>query len=162
MPQTQVLMETSKGTIKLELDAAKAPTTVANFLSYVDDKHYDGTIFHRVIEDFMIQGGGFEPGLKQKKTKAPIKNEAPNGLTNQRGTIAMARTNDLHSATSQFFINTVDNDGLDDRASPYCVFGHVVDGLDVVDAIRAVPVGRRSGYGDVPTEDVVILSIRRA
>jgi len=155
-------METSKGTIKLELDGDKAPTTVANFLAYVDDKHYDGTIFHRVIEDFMIQGGGFEAGMKQKKNKPPIKNEAPNGLSNRRGTIAMARTNDLHSATSQFFINTGDNDSLDGRSSPYCVFGQVVDGMDVVDAIRSVPTGRRGGHGDVPTEDVVILSVRRA
>jgi cyclophilin family peptidyl-prolyl cis-trans isomerase len=159
---TNVLMETSKGTIKLELDGDKAPITVANFLTYVDDKHYDGTIFHRVIEDFMIQGGGFDTGMMQKKTRSPIKNEAPNSLINERGTIAMARTKDLHSATSQFFINTEDNDVLDTRSSPYCVFGRVIDGLDVVDAIRAVPTGQRGVHENVPAEDVVILSVRRA
>src|SRR6516162_7156051 len=140
-----VVMETSKGTIKVELFADKAPITVKNFLSYVDDKFYDGVIFHRVIPDFMIQGGGMEPGLKEKKTKDPIKNESDNGLENKRGTIAMARTPRPDSATSQFFVNVKDNAFLDranaqDRVG-YCVFGKVIDGLDVVDKIKAVETG---------------------
>jgi peptidyl-prolyl cis-trans isomerase B (cyclophilin B) len=162
MPGTFVVLETSLGSIKLELDDAKAPVTVANFLSYVDEGFYDGTLFHRVIPTFMIQGGGFEPGLKQKKTKAAIKNEAPNGLSNVRGAIAMARTSDLHSATAQFFINVGDNRSLDDRRSPYCVFGKVVEGMDVVDKIKAVATGRHGLHDDVPTQDVTILSARRA
>jgi peptidyl-prolyl cis-trans isomerase B (cyclophilin B) len=162
MPGTLVTLETSLGSIELELDADKAPVTVANFLSYVDEGFYDGTIFHRVIPTFMIQGGGFEPGLKQKKTKPAIKNEAPNGLSNVRGTIAMARTSDLHSATAQFFINVGNNGGLDDRHSPYCVFGKVVEGMDVVDKIKAVSTGRHGMHENVPTQDVVILSARRA
>ena len=162
MPGTFVILETSLGSIKLELADDKAPVTTDNFLSYVDDGFYDGTIFHRVIPTFMIQGGGFQPGLKQKKTKATIKNEAPNGLSNMRGTIAMARTSDLHSATAQFFINVGDNQGLDDRRSPYCVFGKVVEGMEVVDKIKAVATGRRGPHDDVPTEDVVIVSARRA
>ena len=162
MPGTHVTLETSLGTIELELADDKAPATVANFLSYVDDHFYDGTIFHRVIPNFMIQGGGFQPGLKQKATKSPVKNEAPNGLSNARGTIAMARTSDLHSATAQFFINIVDNQGLDDRRSPYCVFGKVVEGMDVVDKIKAVATGRRGGHENVPTQDVTITSARRA
>jgi peptidyl-prolyl cis-trans isomerase B (cyclophilin B) len=162
MPATFVVMETSLGSIKLELDGDKAPVTVSNFLSYVEDGFYDGTVFHRVIPNFMIQGGGFEPGLKQKKTKATIKNEAPNGLSNMRGTIAMARTSDLHSATAQFFINVVNNPGLDDRRSPYCVFGKVVEGMDVVDEIKDVATGRRAGHENVPTKDVTIVSVRRA
>jgi peptidyl-prolyl cis-trans isomerase B (cyclophilin B) len=162
MPGTFVVLETSLGSIKLELDAAKSPVTVANFLSYVDDGFYDGTVFHRVISNFMIQGGGFEPGLKQKKTKATIKNEAPNGLSNACGSIAMARTSDLHSATAQFFINVVDNAGLDDRRSPYCVFGKVVEGMEVVDKIKAVSTGRRGPHENVPVEDVVIVSARRS
>jgi peptidyl-prolyl cis-trans isomerase B (cyclophilin B) len=157
-----VVMETSKGTIKIQLDEERAPNTVKNFLSYVDDKFYDNTIFHRVIEDFMIQGGGFEPGLKQKRTKDPIKNEAPNKLKNDRGTIAMARTNDLHSATAQFFINVKDNPFLDNPRSPYCVFGKVIEGMDVVDKIRKVETGQARGMRDVPKEDVVIKSVRRA
>lgn len=157
-----VVMETSMGTIKIQLDDGHAPNTVKNFLDYVDDKFYDGTIFHRVIEDFMIQGGGLEPGLKQKRTKAAIKNEAPNDLKNVRGTIAMARTNDLNSATAQFFINVKDNPGLDNPESPYCVFGKVVEGMEVVDKIRKVQTKRVGGMGDVPNEDVVIKSIRRA
>ncbi len=161
MPGTFVVLETSQGAIKLELDADKAPVTVANFLSYVEDEFYDGTIFHRIIPTFMIQGGGFAPGLKQKKTKAAIKNEAPNGLSNTRGSIAMARTNDLHSATAQFFINVADNRGLDDRASPYCVFGKVVEGMDVVDKIKAVSTGRRGPHENVPVQDVMIVSARR-
>jgi peptidyl-prolyl cis-trans isomerase B (cyclophilin B) len=160
MPGTLVDLETSLGSITLELDADKAPVTTANFVSYVEDGFFDGTIFHRVIPNFMIQGGGFEPGLKQKKTKASIKNEAPNGLSNTRGSIAMARTNDLHSATAQFFINVADNGGLDDRRSPYCVFGKVVEGMDVVDKIKAVKTGRRGSHDDVPAQDVVIVSAR--
>ena len=160
MSLTRVRMQTSLGDVTLELDAGKAPVSVANFLSYVDDRFYDNTIFHRVISDFMIQGGGFEPGLRQKKTKPPIKNEAPNGLSNVRGSVAMARTSDLDSATAQFFINTVDNSAHLDRG-PYCVFGQVIDGMDVVDKIRAVRTGERSGSRDVPNEDVVIQSIRR-
>src|SRR5262249_38755485 len=142
-----VVMETSLGTVKIELDQDKAPISVKNFLQYVDDKYYDGTVFHRVIGDFMIQGGGFEPlkgvedvdgfQAKQKKTRDPIKNESGNGLSNTRGTIAMARTNQLDSATSQFYINVVDNaDKLD--APKYCVFGKVIDGIDVVDKIKQV------------------------
>jgi peptidyl-prolyl cis-trans isomerase B (cyclophilin B) len=157
-----VVMETSLGAIKIQLDDGHAPDTVKNFLSYVDDKFYDGTIFHRVIEDFMIQGGGYEPGLKEKRTKAPIKNEAPNGLSNKRGTIAMARTNDLNSATAQFFINVKDNDFLDNPRSPYCVFGKVIEGMDVVDKIRKVKTKRVGRMDDVPVEDVVIKSVRRA
>ncbi|MBA4066491.1 MAG: cyclophilin [Isosphaera sp.] len=161
-----VVMETSLGTVKIELFEDKAPVTVKNFLGYVEDKHYDGLIFHRVIKDFMVQGGGFEPGMKQKKTKDPIKNEADNGLTNQRGTIAMARTRVADSATSQFFINVVDNKMLD-RANTadkvgYCVFGRVVEGMDVVDKIRAVKTGEKEGFDDVPVEDVVIKSVRLA
>jgi len=170
-----VIMETSMGTIKIELDAEKAPITVKNFLSYVDDKFYDGTIFHRVIEDFMIQGGGFQQdGYKEKKTKAGIKNESKNGLSNVRGSIAMARTNDPDSATGQFFINSVDNSRKLDAAAlrgvGYAVFGKVIEGQDVVDKIRAVKTGVRElttpqGKGpfeDVPLEDVVIKSVRRA
>ncbi len=159
----RVVMETNYGRITIELYADKAPITVKNFLQYVDDKHYDGTIFHRVIADFMIQGGGFEPGMKEKKTRDPIKNEAGNGLKNERGTIAMARTPDPDSATSQFFINTVDNKKLD-RANTkdnvgYAVFGRVIDGMDVVDAIRRV---KTEEVGDVPVKDVIIRSVRRA
>jgi cyclophilin family peptidyl-prolyl cis-trans isomerase len=159
-----VVMETSMGTIKIELFEDKAPITVKNFLSYVDDKHYDGLIFHRVIPTFMIQGGGFEPGLKEKKTKEPIKNEAGNGLANARGTIAMARTPEADSATSQFFINVKDNKGLDransDDGVGYCVFGRVIDGMDVVDKIKDVPTSKRGRNGDVPNDDVVIKSVR--
>ncbi len=161
MPGTFVVMETSLGTIQLELDGDKAPVTVTNFLSYVEDEFYDGTIFHRVIPTFMIQGGGFEPGLKQKKTKAPIKNESGNGLSNVRGSIAMARTNDPDSATAQFFINVVDNSGGLDKPR-YCVFGKVVKGMDVVDKIKGVKTGRRGMHDDVPVQDVTIVSVRRA
>jgi cyclophilin family peptidyl-prolyl cis-trans isomerase len=173
-----VVMETSMGTIKIELFADKAPITVKNFLSYVDDKFYDDTIFHRVISDFMVQGGGFEPGLKEKeKTKAPIKNESNNGVSNERGTIAMARTNDPDSATAQFYINVEDNNGkgkfkqrnLDSLR--YAVFGKVIDGMDVVDKIRDVPTtgkiatvqgGKKVPFEkDVPEDEVVIKSIRR-
>ena len=161
-----VVLDTSLGTIKIELNADKAPGTVQNFLGYVDDKFYDGTIFHRVIPDFMIQGGGFEPGMKQKKTKAQIKNESSNGLTNQRGTIAMARTSVPDSASSQFFINLKDNSFLNkaeaqDRVG-YCVFGKVIEGMEVVDKIKAVKTTTKAGHGDVPVTDVVINSVRRA
>jgi peptidyl-prolyl cis-trans isomerase B (cyclophilin B) len=166
MPATTVLIETSQGTIKAELDGDKAPLTVANFLAYVDDRFYDDTVFHRVIPDFMIQGGGFAPGLRQKTTKAAIKNESGNGLQNKRGTLAMARTNVPDSATAQFFINLKDNSFLDkvnaqDRVG-YCVFGKVTEGLDVVDKIAAVPTGRRGMHENVPTQDVTIQSVRRA
>ncbi|MCX8145892.1 MAG: peptidylprolyl isomerase [Azovibrio sp.] len=156
-----VKLHTNLGTISLELDAEKAPVTVKNFLQYVEDGHYDNTIFHRVIDGFMIQGGGFAPGMKQKETRAAIENEAHNGLKNVRGSIAMARTNDPHSATAQFFINVVDNDFLDFRAPSgsgwgYCVFGKVVEGMDVVDRIKAVKTGNKGFHQDVPLEDVII------
>ncbi|MCR5882536.1 peptidyl-prolyl cis-trans isomerase [Rhizobacter sp. J219] len=154
-------LQTNKGNIRLELDEAKAPVTVANFVSYVEKGHYDGTVFHRVIKSFMIQGGGFEPGMKQKPTDAPIQNEANNGLKNDHYTVAMARTSAPHSASAQFFINTTDNDFLNFKSeSPngwgYAVFGKVVSGQDVVDAIEGVKTGNRGGHGDVPLEDVVI------
>lgn len=161
MPVTTVVMETSKGTIKIELDGDRAPISVANFLSYVEDRFYDGTIFHRVMPDFMIQGGGFEPGMVQKQTKAPIRNESPNGLSNTRGSVAMARTSAPDSATAQFYINVVDNAAHLDAAR-YCVFGQVVEGIDVVDEIKKVRTGRHGQHGDVPVADVVITSIRRA
>jgi cyclophilin family peptidyl-prolyl cis-trans isomerase len=157
-----VVMETNMGTVKIELFEKEAPVTVKNFLAYVEDKHYDGLIFHRVIEDFMIQGGGFQPGMKEKKTKEPIKNESSNGLSNSKYTIAMARTSDPDSATSQFYINTKDNkflDGSKDKAG-YAVFGKVTAGTDVVDKIRGVKTVTRMGFKDVPDEDVVIKSIR--
>jgi cyclophilin family peptidyl-prolyl cis-trans isomerase len=161
-----VVMDTSMGTIKIELFQDRAPGTVKNFLGYVDDKFYDGTIFHRVIPTFMIQGGGFVPGMTQKPTKATIKNESDNGLANYRGTLAMARTPDPHSASSQFFINTVDNAFLDKARAQdrygYCVFGKVLEGMDVVDKIKDVPTGNRSGQNDVPLNDVVIQAVRRA
>jgi peptidyl-prolyl cis-trans isomerase B (cyclophilin B) len=164
MPATLVVMETSLGTIKLSLDGDKAPTTVNNFLQYVDAKFYDGTVFHRVIPNFMIQGGGFEPGLRQKPTRPAIKNEASNGLSNKRGAIAMARTNDPDSATAQFFINVVDNANLDGNSSSagYCVFGNVTEGMDVVDKIKAVATGSRGHHQNVPVKDVTITSARRA
>jgi cyclophilin family peptidyl-prolyl cis-trans isomerase len=162
-----VVMDTSLGKIKLELFPDKAPQTVKNFLKYADDRHYDGTIFHRVIANFMIQGGGHEPGLKEKKpTRPPIKNESNNGLSNTRGTIAMARTQDPNSATVQFFINVKDNAYLDGKNAAgragYTVFGRVVDGMDVVDRIKSVATGQRGTNQDVPVTDVVIRSIRRA
>jgi len=149
------------GVITLELDAEKAPKSVENFLAYARDGHYDGTIFHRVIDGFMIQGGGFEPGMKQKPTRAPIENEAANGLKNDRYTIAMARTQAPHSATAQFFINVADNGFLNHTAPSiqgwgYAVFGKVVSGTEVVDAIRKVATGRRGFHDDVPVQDVVI------
>ena len=157
----KVELHTNHGLITVELDDVKAPGTVANFLNYVAKGHYDGTIFHRVIKNFMIQGGGMEPGMNQKATQAPIENEAANGLKNKRGSIAMARTSDPHSATAQFFINTVDNDFLDFKSPSgqgwgYCVFGEVTEGMDVVDKIRAVATGNKGFHQDVPKEDVVI------
>ncbi len=162
-----VIIKTTLGDIKVKLAADKAPLTVANFLAYVDDKHYDGTIFHRVIDGFMIQGGGFDKEMRQKPTKAPIKNEAANGLLNKRGTLAMARTAIVDSATSQFFINVKDNGFLDFRApNPqgfgYCVFGEVVEGLDVVDQIKGVRTATKAGMSDVPLETVEIVSVTRA
>jgi peptidyl-prolyl cis-trans isomerase B (cyclophilin B) len=156
-----IKLTTNHGVIGLELNAEKAPKTVANFLAYVEAGHYNNTVFHRVIKNFMIQGGGMEPGMKQKPCNAPVENEAGNGLKNTRGTVAMARTNDPHSATAQFFINTVDNDFLDFKSPSgqgwgYCVFGEVVEGLDVVDKIRAVKTGNKGGHQDVPAEDVII------
>ncbi len=156
----RVVIDTNFGKITVELDPEKAPITVKNFLAYVDEKFYDGTIFHRIIPTFMIQGGGMEPGMRQKPTKPPIRNEANNGLKNVRGTIAMARTNAPHSATSQFFINVVDNPFLDYPGRDgwgYCVFGKVVEGMDVADKIKNVP----TGPGDVPQQEVLIKSIRR-
>jgi cyclophilin family peptidyl-prolyl cis-trans isomerase len=160
-----VVVDTSMGQIKIELDAAKAPNTVKNFLAYVDGKFYDGTVFHRVIKSFMIQGGGMEPGMKEKPTKAPIRNESNNGLVNARGTIAMARTPAPDSATAQFFINLADNQFLNRAQSRdgagYCVFGKVIEGMDVVDKIANVETTRRGPHGDVPKQDVVITSIHR-
>lgn len=161
VPMSKVKLDTSHGSITLELDEAKAPESVANFLQYVNSGHYDGTIFHRVIRTFMIQGGGFEPGLRQKATGDPIKNEAQNGLRNDKYTVAMARTSDPHSATAQFFINTADNDFLNHTAPAgqgwgYAVFGKVVDGTEVVDAIAGVQTGNAGGHQDVPQQDVVI------
>jgi peptidyl-prolyl cis-trans isomerase A (cyclophilin A) len=157
-----VLMSTSMGDIKIELYEDKAPVTVKNFLGYVNDKFYDGTIFHRVIPNFMIQGGGFDQDMKQKATKAPIKNEAANGLKNDTGTIAMARTSDPDSATAQFFINVVNNDGLN-RPQPdghgYAVFGKVVEGADVVHKIEHVQTTTKGMYQNVPAEPVVIKSV---
>jgi cyclophilin family peptidyl-prolyl cis-trans isomerase len=160
-----VLMSTSLGDVKIELFKDKAPATVENFLSYVNEKAYDGTIFHRVIPGFMIQGGGFTTDMKQRPTKAPIKNEAGNGLKNDLGTIAMARTSDIHSATAQFFINTKDNVFLDHKDDTmqgfgYCVFGKVIEGLNVVQKIEAVETGTKGMYENVPNEPVVIKSIR--
>ena len=154
-----ILLTTNHGQITLELDADKAPKTVENFLSYVNSGHYDGTIFHRVIDGFMIQGGGFAADMRQKPTEEPVENEANNGLTNDRYTIAMARTSDPHSASAQFFINVSDNDFLNYPGSDgwgYCVFGKVTSGTEVVDKIGKVDTGRRSMFSDVPTEDVII------
>lgn len=164
--KVNVVIETSLGDIELELDAEKAPVTVANFLTYVDEGFYNGTIFHRVIPRFMVQGGGFTAAMSQKKTRAPIKNEASNGLKNVRGTIAMARTMVVDSATAQFFINSVDNAFLDFKAPTpqgygYAVFGHVTSGMEVVDAISAVQTGIRNGMRDVPLQTVEIKAIRR-
>jgi cyclophilin family peptidyl-prolyl cis-trans isomerase len=166
-----VVIDTNHGTVKVELYPQKAPLTVKNFLDYVDAKHYDGTIFHRVIgkensgKDFMIQGGGFDADMKEKATKGGVKNEAGNGLTNARGTIAMARTPDPDSATAQFFINVGDNKFLDrGQADPsgYTVFGRVIEGMDVVDKIKAVKTGTKNRMSDVPEETVTIKSVKRA
>lgn len=158
---SRVKLQTNHGDIVIQLDAEKAPKTTANFIGYVRDGFYDGTVFHRVINNFMIQGGGFEAGMKQKKTKDPVENEANNGLKNDRYTIAMARTSDPHSATAQFFINVADNDFLNHTAPTtngwgYAVFGKVVEGTEVVDKIKGVKTGNRGFHQDVPAEDVVI------
>ena len=159
-----ITLKTSMGDIELELNAEKAPNTVKNFIQYAEQGHYNGTIFHRVIKGFMIQGGGFEPGMQQKSVGAPILNEANNGLANKKYSIAMARTNDPHSATAQFFINAKDNDFLNFTREAgsgwgYAVFGEVTKGQDIVDAIEAVATGNSQGFGDVPLEDVVIESV---
>ncbi len=163
---TQVDIETSKGTIRVELDEAKAPISAKNFLEYVDAGHYDGTVFHRVIPGFMIQGGGFEAGMRQKATRATITNEANNGLKNDRYTLAMARTSAPHSASSQFFINAADNNFLNFTAETasgwgYAVFARVVSGSEVVDAIERVKTGSKGGHGDVPLDDVLIVKASR-
>ena len=156
-----IKLHTNYGDITLELDSEKAPITVQNFIDYVNNGHYDNTIFHRVIDGFMIQGGGFEPGLVQKQARAPIRNEAANGLKNDKYTVAMARTSDVDSATAQFFINVADNDFLN-HSSPtpqgfgYCVFGKVVEGMDVVDKIKKVRTGNRGGHQNVPLENVLL------
>ncbi len=160
-PNPKVQLQTNKGVIIVELDAQAAPKTVENFVSYVEDGFYDGTIFHRVIKQFMIQGGGFTADMNQKSTNAPVQNEADNGLKNNRGTIAMARTNDPHSATAQFFINIIDNTFLNHKAKTgqgwgYCVFGQVTEGLEIVDAIEAVSTTTKSPHQDVPVEPVII------
>jgi peptidyl-prolyl cis-trans isomerase B (cyclophilin B) len=165
MANPRVVMNTNHGTITLELDAEKAPKTVKNFLSYTEAGFYDGTIFHRVIDNFMIQGGGFNADMSQKTTEAPIENEADNGLKNDRGTIAMARTMDPHSATAQFFINVKDNDFLNHSGKNmqgwgYAVFGKVTEGDDVLDAIRGVATGSKAGHQDVPVEAVTIESVK--
>jgi cyclophilin family peptidyl-prolyl cis-trans isomerase len=162
----KVLMKTSKGDITIELYQDKAPVSVRNFLSYVDEKFYDGTIFHRIIKGFMIQGGGLNADYQEKPSKPPIQNEATNGLKNERGTIAMARTPEIHSATCQFFINHVDNAFLNHRDNTaqgfgYAVFGRVVAGMDVVDAIANVRTGTIKGYADAPQETITIISVRR-
>jgi len=164
MPAAQVLMTTTVGPITLELDADNAPKTVENFLSYVSSGFYDGTIFHRVIDNFMIQGGGFDADMSQKETEAPIENEANNGLKNLRGSIAMARTQDPHSATAQFFINVKDNDFLNHTGENmqgwgYAVFGKVAEGDDVLDKIRCVQTGSAAGHQDVPLEPIIIESV---
>ncbi len=165
MAGTRVSLETNKGTIELELFDDQAPATVANFVQYVKDGFYDGTIFHRVIDNFMIQGGGLDANLRQKQTRAPIQNEANNGAKNAVGTIAMARTNDPHSATAQFFINVKNNDFLDHRNQSvqgwgYCVFGQVSAGMDVVNAIKGVPTRNAGGMQDVPVDTVEIVSAK--
>ena len=162
----QVVIETSKGKIVVEVFAQEAPKSTENFLAYVDAGFYDGTLFHRVIPDFMVQGGGFDGQMQKKDTKPPIQNEADNGLKNTRGTLAMARTNDPHSATAQFFVNTVDNKFLDHtgknpRGWGYAVFAKVVDGMDTVDAISSVKTGRSGRMGDVPVEPVTIIKAYR-
>ena len=164
MPAAHILMTTTVGPMTLELDADNAPKTVENFLSYVSSGFYDGTIFHRVINNFMVQGGGFTADMEQKATQAPIENEANNGLKNARGTIAMARTQDPHSATAQFFINVQDNDFLNHTGENmqgwgYAVFGKVTEGEDVLDKIRCVQTGNQAGHQDVPVEPIIIESV---
>lgn len=161
-----VKMTTNLGVIEIELLPNQAPNTTANFLKYVEEGYFDGLIFHRVIPNFVIQGGGFEPGMKQKTTKDPIQNEADNGLKNERGTLSMARTSDPHSATSQFFLNLADNDFLDHKAKNsdgwgYAVFAKVVSGMDVVDAIAQTPTGKVGGHSDVPLQDVVMQRVEQ-
>lgn len=159
-----VIIKTTLGDIQVKLAADKAPLSVANFLAYVDNRHYDGTIFHRVMDGFMIQGGGFDANMRQKPAQATVKNEAANGLQNKRGTLAMARTSDPHSASAQFFINVKDNAFLNYPGQDgwgYCVFGEVVAGMDVVDQIKGVRTGTKAGMGDVPLETVEILSVTR-
>ncbi len=155
-----IKLTTNHGVITLQLDAEKAPKSVANFIAYVEAGHYDGTIFHRVIDGFMVQGGGFVPGMDQKPVQSPIENEAKNGLKNTRGTVAMARTSDPHSATAQFFMNVADNDFLDNGKCQdgwgYCVFGRVVDGMDVMDKIKGVKVRNSGFHQNVPVEDVIL------
>jgi cyclophilin family peptidyl-prolyl cis-trans isomerase len=155
--------KTSAGDFSVELFEKEAPESVANFLQYVEDGHYDGTIFHRVIPGFMIQGGGFASGMEQKDTRPPIRNEATNGLENLRGTLAMARTSDVHSATAQFFVNLVDNDFLNHQPGNYgyAVFGRVIAGMEVIDAIAEAPTTRRRGHGDVPVDEVIVHSVTR-
>ena len=164
MAMTSVIMKTLLGDMTLELDGEKAPATVANFVAYAEAGYYDGTIFHRVINNFMVQGGGFDSDMRQKATNDPITNEANNGLKNERGTIAMARTMDPHSATAQFFINVSDNDflnfsGENMQGWGYAVFGRVVEGEDVLDKIRVVPTGSKAGHQDVPNDPIVIDSV---
>lgn len=156
--------ETSHGPFTVELFAQEAPVTVENFLRYVDESFFDGTIFHRIMPGFVIQGGGLTVDFRSKRTHEPIRNEATNGLKNTRGTLSMARTNDINSATCQFFVNLKDNDSLDHttRSFGYAVFGRVTQGMEVIDRIAAVKTGRRQGYEDAPLEDVVITSVRRA
>lgn len=159
---SKVKLSTNHGDIVVRLDAERAPVSVANFLQYVKDGFYDGTVFHRVIDGFMVQGGGMEPGLRRKETRGPIQNEADNGLKNNRYTLAMARTSDPHSATAQFFINVADNAFLDHTAKSgpgwgYAVFGEVVEGQEVVDEIKSVPTGSKAGHQDVPKEDVLLV-----
>ena len=158
-----VVFETTKGSFTLEMFPEEAPATVENFLTYVDDGFFDGTVFHRVIPGFVIQGGGFTEGMEQKPTRDTIKNEADNGLKNERGALSMARTQDINSATSQFFVNLVDNASLDhsQRDFGYAVFAKVVDGMDVVDEIAKAPTGNKGGHQDVPVEPVVVLSAKR-
>jgi peptidyl-prolyl cis-trans isomerase B (cyclophilin B) len=158
-----IIFKTTLGDIKIELDFDKAPNTAKNFQQYVEEGHYNGTIFHRVIKSFMAQGGGFAPGLDEKQTRASIENEANNGLGNKRGTLAMARTQEPHSASAQFFINLSDNDFLDFKSESvqgwgYCVFGEVVEGMDVVDKMALVETGNMFGHGDVPKDDILIES----
>lgn len=165
VPDATVVLDTPLGTITLALDGTKAPVSTANFLTYVDAGAYDGTVFHRVISDFMIQGGGFDANLSQRSTRSAITNESRNGLANVRGTVAMARTSAPDSATSQFFINVVDNPALDfpnGDGAGYAVFGHVVEGMEVVDRIKLVRTGSRGGMQDVPVENVLIRTVRRA